>query len=152
MTDTAAAPVADKLGWAGLALGGAALVLTLVHFTAGPFEPTPALEDTIADTAKGIRDAVERAMSGDSPPPEPVARSWTIDRALAVVAAVAAATVMVLSITALALGAQRRLAVGGAVLGATAIATQVVIWAVLMIVGALLIWAIIENLGGILGE
>ncbi len=142
--------LARSLAYAGLAAGGLALLLVLVHFQAGPLAPTPALEDTIADTAAKIRASAARALAGEEAPVATAA--WDIDRVLRAVAAALGSAAIILSMTAFALGARLRLAIGGAVLGGAAVAAQFVIWLALALIGALLVWAILENLEGILGS
>ncbi|MBB4286351.1 hypothetical protein [Roseospira goensis] len=138
-------------GAAGVAviLGGAALLLVLIQFAAGPFAPQDSLGTTIVDIASDIRDAAARKLAGE-PKPEPQAPPWTIDRIMVVVALVAGGAALVVAAVGLLRGESPRALAVGAGLGAGAIVFQVAVWLALLIIGAMILVSILDNLGDIL--
>jgi len=135
----------------GFALGIASLLLALFHFGAGPLEPRPTIGQSIGEIAADIRQSAIKGLKGEAPPP-PRAAPWSLDRSLKT-------GIMVLAGFAVALGAlgyvlreNRRIAVSAVGLGATTIGFQVFTWVVLLIAGVILVIAIMQNLGEILGS
>ena len=86
------------------------------------------------------------------PPPAPVAEPWTIDKTLKLIAALLAGTGVVAGAASYVRKERLRAAVAGTVLGASAITFQLFTWSILMIAGAIIIYAIIHNIGDILGD
>ena len=138
-------------GIVGFALGAVALLLVLVHFWAGPFAPQQRMTVTVGEIAADIRQAAIRKLKGvPSPKPAPVA--WDSDRILKLVAALLAGMAVIVGVASLVRRETWRPAVGGIALGGGAIAFQVFTWATLLVVGALILCVIIQNITGILGE
>ena len=152
---TAAATTANTprpiTGYVGLAAGAMALLLVLVPFWAGPFAPRQDITVSVGTIAAKIRLSAKRALKGE-PPTKPVATSWTIDRILKVIAAVLAAAAVVLGLTGWARGEPWRPAAAGIGVATAAIAFQFFAWAVMVVLGVLLLIAIIQNIDGILGD
>ncbi len=131
----------------GIAVGAVALLLVLVHFYAGPFAPQKPIERTVAETAVAIRDATVAALRGEDVEDEVSQRDFDIDRALAIFAAVLGGLAIILGVVGFAKGEPARAAGGAAVLGAGAIAFQFAIVAIGAIVLAILVAAVIGQLG-----
>lgn len=132
----------------GIALGAVALLLVLVHFYAGPFAPQKPIERTVAETAVAIRDATVAALRGEEVEEDETSqRDFDIDRALAIFAAVLGGLAIILGVVGFAKGEPARAAGGAAVLGAGAIAFQFAIVAIGAIVLAILVAAVIGQLG-----
>ncbi|MQX38333.1 hypothetical protein [Roseospira navarrensis] len=151
MSNTPAASV-PSAGWAGIAavlFGGLALLIVLIEFSAGPFAPQPEASTVIGETAAGIRDAARRALAGEAPPP-PTARTWDIDRVIALAGMATGGVAVILAVLGAVLREPRTALVGGAALGATAILLKVSIWIALLVAGVVILWAIIDNIGDIL--
>ncbi len=150
MSSTASAtrPVASLISFA---VGAAALLLVLVHFGAGPFAPQQRASVTVGEIAAEMRKAATRKLLG-KPNPAPKAKPWTIDRVLNLVAAMLAGLAVIAGIAGLVRRENWRLAAGGIVLGAGAVAFQFFTWAVLMVLGGLILIAIIQNIGDIIGD
>ena len=55
--------------FAGIGIGGFALLLVIAHFWAGPFVPQPTLEEVVAEKAVSIRKATISALKGETSPP-----------------------------------------------------------------------------------
>ena len=155
MTTTTAVQPSPVAGYIGFALGALSLLLVLTHFWSGPFAPQQRTGVTVGELAAEIRHAAVRKLKGQ-PPPKPTARPWDIDRVLEVVAALLAG----LALIAGAAGYARRedwrpaMAVAvlhvGDVIGASAVAFQFFAWAILVIAGAIIIAAVVYNIGDIL--
>jgi hypothetical protein len=138
------------LGLTAFALGAAALLLVLLQLWAGPFAPRQSAPVTIGETAAQIRQAAQRALAG-APPPAPAPAAWDIDRLLAAATAGAAGLALVLAAAALIRREDWRPAAAGLALAGGAVAVQIATWAILVIAGAILLYAILSNLDSILG-
>lgn len=142
-----ARPVA---GFFGFAFGALALMLVLVHFWVGPFAPQQRAGVTIGEIAGDIREAAVRKLKGE-PQPKAVPAEWGTDRIVKLVAAVLAGLAVVAGIAGLVRRETWRPAAAGITLGVCAVAFQVFTWTILVLVGALILYAIINNIDGILG-
>lgn len=139
--------VTSKLGFTGIAVGAAALLLVLVHFWAGSFSPQPTLETTVAEKAVAIRDATVAALKGEdareyAPPSE-----MNLDKVIDISGSVLGGIAVILGVLGFATKESPRVAGGAAVLGAGAIAFQFAALAVGAIIVAILIAAVISQLG-----
>lgn len=133
-------------GFFGICIGGIALLLALAHFWAGPFSPTPTLETTIADKAASIRTATLKALKGEEYREVPET-SWDADKAIYVITALLGGLALILSIVALAKQEPKRVALGGAVLGASAITFQFLAMYLMAFLVILLICAVLSSIG-----
>jgi hypothetical protein len=138
-------------GYLGIALGAAGLGIALLHIFGGPFAPQPTLGETAGALAGEMRAAAQRALAGE-PAPAPQPRGWGIDRILAVAGPLLGAGALALAIVSALRQDPRRLPAYGAGLGVAAIALPFVWWLALLIAGAAIAVAVVENLGDILGE
>ena len=141
-------PIAGMISFAA---GALALLMVLAHFWNGPIAPQQRVGVTVGEIAGDIRQSAIRKLKGQ-PPPAPVAEPWTIDKTLKLIAALLAGTGVVAGAASYVRKERLRAAVAGTVLGASAITFQLFTWSILMIAGAIIIYAIIHNIGDILGD
>jgi hypothetical protein len=135
------------LSFIGIGIGSIALLLALVHFWAGPFSPQPTLEQTVAEKAVAIKKATIAALKGEkSPAPEQV-KSRDLDEILSIVTAVLGGLAIILGVIGYAKKEPMRVAGGAAILGGSAIAFQFLALALGAILIAILIVAVLGNLG-----
>ena len=153
MADTAEAPRA-VLGWLGFAIGGVALILTIVVFWAGPFAPQQQTGVTLGELAADIAKSAARSVAGQ-PQPEPVAEPRDIDDWLEIGVGALAGLAVVLGIASLVRHERMRAGVSGIALGGLAIGFQLFTWTVMSILGGLIhvgiIYALRDALGDIFG-
>ena len=136
-----------KFSFSGIAVGAIALLLVLVHFWAGPFSPQPTLEQTVAEKAVAIRDATVAALKGQETDQKGYRSEMDVDRALDIIGAVLGGTAIVLGVLGYAKKEPLRVAGGAAVLGTGAIAFQFAAIAVGAIIVAILVAAVLSQLG-----
>lgn len=136
-----------RISLGGIAVGGIALLLAVVHFWGGPFGQPKSVERTVAETAVAIRDATVAALKGEEIEERAPERSFDIDRALMLSASVLGGIALILGVVGYAMGEPARAAGGAAILGAGAIAFQFAIVALGAIVLAILVAAVIGELG-----
>ena len=132
-----------KIGYIGLALGGAALLLAVVHFWAGPFAPQASIGTEIADKAAAIRDSTLAALKGEAYGQE-AASPWNADRFTQIIVAVAGGLAVILGVLAFVQNAPRRLAGTAVSLGIGALVFQFYPVYVITILSILLILYIIS--------
>lgn len=136
------------LSWTAFALGALALLASIIHFWAGPIDPPPSLEHVVADRAVAIRDATVARLAGrEAPAPEATQRSWSNDRMLTVTVVTLGALSLVLAVAGFARGEPRRVAVGAAFLGASAIAFQLFT----VVLGVIVVLVLVALVLGALG-
>jgi len=145
------APSQPIAGFIGLGMGAAALLMVLVHFWAGPFATQQRVAVTVGEIAADMRQAAVRKLKG-LPQPKPVSVPWDSDSIMKLVAALLAGMAIIVGVVGLVRHEVWRPAAGGITLGVGAIAFQVFTWAILVVAGALIIVAIIQNFTDIIGE
>ena len=150
MSDTQLPLAGLRWGHVAIGMGALSLSLAMLHVFGGPFAPTPSAATTVGDIAGEIRAAALRAVKGD-PQPAPIPRGWDIDRVLMIAAPLLGVLAIVLSMVAALRREGPRLAGYGAALGVGAIVFQTIWWIAALIAGIVLLVAIIENIGDILG-
>lgn len=150
MTQISARP-SPIAGMFGFAAGAAAFILVLVHFWAGPFAPQQGVTISIGEMAAEIREAATRAISGEAQP-EATVTDWTLDKTIKLVAAVLAGLAVILGLAGMIRRETWRPAAGAITLGVAAVVFQMFVWAAMLIVGCILLFAIIQNVDGILGS
>ena len=136
----------NKFGFIGIGFGAVALLLALVHFWAGPFSAVPTLETTIADKAASIRTATLKALKGEEYR-EVTKSNWSTDKVANVTTAVFGGLALIFSILALSKHEPKRVVVGGAVLGVSAIAFQFIAMYAMALLVVLLVFAVLSSLG-----
>lgn len=144
-------PTRAVLGWSGFATGAFALVFTLVLVWAGPFAPQQSAGVSLGELAAEIAASAARSLAGQ-PQPAPVAAPHDIDDYLNVGVAALAGLAIVLGVAALVRHEQKRAAISGIALGLLAVGVQLFAFAIMMIVGALVIAAMIYALRDAFGD
>lgn len=138
------------VGSIAIALGAAALLLAIAHFWGGPFTQQPPTEKTVAEKAVAIRDATVAALKGEeyTPAAEVAKRSrWDLDQLARLATGVMAGAAIILAVVSLAMHEPLRVAAGGVILGGAALAFQFVIIAIAAVFMAILIGAVLGELG-----
>ena len=137
----------SKLSFIGIGLGSIALLLALFHFYAGPFSPQPTLEDTIAEKAVAIRDATIAALKGEEKEKKTVMSEMNLDKGVQIATALLGGIAIILGVIGFAKKESIRVASGAAVLGGGAIAFQFLTVALGVIVVAILVAAVLSQIG-----
>lgn len=137
----------SKFGFIGIAIGSLALLLTLVHFWAGPFSPQPTLEKTVAEKAVAIKKATIAALKGEEQQVPVRQSSMDTDKMVSLATAVLGGLAIILGVFGYAKKEPLRVAGGAAVLGGSAIAFQFAVLALGAIVLAILIAAVLSQIG-----
>jgi len=117
-----------------------------VHFWAGPFSPQTTLEQTVAQKAVAIKKATIAALKGE----EPVnvsRKSMDADEIIRLVTAILGGLAIILGVYGFARKEPLRVAGGAAVLGGGAIAFQFAAIALGAIVIAILVAAVLSQIG-----
>ena len=142
-----------RWGFWSVTLGGLGLILVFYHIFGISTEPTPSAGQQIGEIAGEIRRSAWRSFLGLGPEPaEPVAPAPMDFRHLAGVAAPILGVIAI--VLALISGLRRenwRYPVYGAGLGVASIVFVYIWWLALLFIGAMLLVAIIENIGDIFG-
>ena len=136
----------STLSFIGIGLGSVALLLALVHFWAGPFSPQPTLEQTVAEKAVSIKQATLAALKGEKAPP-PQSRTIDTDQLISIGTAILGGIAIILGVIGFAKKEPIRVAGGAAVLGGSAIAFQFAVIALGAIVLAILVAAVLSQIG-----
>ena len=144
-------PQRATLGWMGFAVGSAALILTMAIFWAGPFAPQQSAGVSLGELGAEMAKSAARSVA-DQPQPAPVAPTRSIDDYLAVGVAVLAGLSIILGIAALIRHEQRRAALSGIALGVMAVSFQVFTWAIMMIVGTMVIVGLVYAMRDAFGD
>lgn len=137
----------SRLGFIAMTLGAAALLVAIVHFWAGPFAPSPTLEQVVADKAVSIKQATIAALRGEEPKAAVQRQRMDADQWVSLTTALLGGLAIVLSVVAYAKKEPLRVAGGAAVLGASAMAFQFAVLALGAIVLAIIIAAVVSQLG-----
>lgn len=140
----------SPFGYLSAGLGAAALLLALVHFWAGPLAPQPTLEEAVAETAVGIREAAVRALRGEEPPP-PERPEWDIDKTVSVATAAAGGVAIIFALTGFIRHETKRPLIAGAALGIGAITFQFFAWLALALIFVALVSVFLQNFDGVIG-
>ncbi|MEO0680607.1 MAG: hypothetical protein AAF192_09355 [Pseudomonadota bacterium] len=137
-------------GGLSVAAGAIALMIVAIHIFGGPFAPQPSVGEAIGGIAADIRASALRSLNG-APRQAAVAAPWDIDRALALAGPVMATLAPIAATVSAVRRETRRPLAFGAMLGAAALALQLVWWIALLFAGAILLYAILANMESILG-
>lgn len=137
----------SKFSFTGITIGAVALLLAIVHFWAGPFSPQSTLEQTVAEKAVSIKEATIAALKGEEPKAAVKQRSMDTDQILSLVTAVLGGLAIIFGVFGYAKKEPLRVAAGAAVLGGSAIAFQFAVLALGVIVVAILIAAVLSQIG-----
>ncbi len=137
----------SKLSFIGIGVGSVALLLALFHFYAGPFSPQPTLEDTVAEKAVAIRDATIAALKGEEKEKKTVMSEMNLDKGVQIATALLGGIAIILGVIGFAKKESIRVSSGAAVLGSGAIAFQFLTVALGVIVVAILVAAVLNQIG-----
>jgi hypothetical protein len=136
-----------SIGFIGIGIGAIAMLMGIVHFFAGPFSPRPGIETTVAEKAVAIKNATIAALKGEKAEEKVLPSDIDLDEALRIATGVLGGLAIVLGVVGFAKGEPLRVGGSAAVLGGAAVAFQFAIIAVGAIVGAILIAAVISQIG-----
>ena len=143
-TKTAISP----LGYSALLSGTVALVAAVLHFWIGPLSEPPPVEESVAEIAVSIRDAVVSELRGeDYESSRSSARQWDADRVVDVGTVAAGLLAILLAVASFIRREDLRVAGSAAALGGGAIAFQFLAFALGIIVFAILVAAVLGALG-----
>ena len=134
-------------GFIGIGIGAIALLAAIVHFWAGPFSPQPSLEKSVAEKAVAIKNATIAALKGEEIEEEVSPRKIDLDQGLRLATSVLGGLAIILGVVSFARREPWRVGGGAAVLGGAAVAFQFAVIALGAIVGAILIAALISQIG-----
>jgi len=134
-------------GLIAMILSAIALVVVVVQLAAGPFAPQPTAEENIADLIVGVKDAVEARAKGETVTASKP-NAWDIDRILITSSIAMAGAAMLFGVFAIARKEPKTPALIGFGLGTGTLFVIWLQWIAFIILGALLIAAIINALGG----
>lgn len=136
-----------SIGFIGIGIGAISLLMVIVHFWAGPFSPQPSLETTVAEKAVAIKNATIAALKGEKVEKKVSPSSIDLDGALRITTGVLGGLAIILGVISFATKEPLRVAGGAAVLGGAAVAFQFAVIALGAIIGAILIAAVISQIG-----
>jgi hypothetical protein len=137
----------STIGFIGITVGAVALLLAIVHFWMGPISPQPSVEKTVAEKAVAIKNATIAALKGEQVEEKPAPRSIDLDQAMRLATSVIGGLALILGVVSFAKREPLRVGGGAAFLGGAAIAFQFAVIALGAIVLAILIGAVISQLG-----
>lgn len=136
----------STFGLLAVALGFLAFAAVVGHFFAGPFDPPPPLEVSIADKAASIRDATVAALKGEDYEAESVVRPRTLDDYLTYGFMALAVLAILMSVVGFVRHERWRPSVAGAALGGLAIAFQFATIVFFGLMFAIVLAAVIDRL------
>jgi peptidoglycan/LPS O-acetylase OafA/YrhL len=137
----------SRIGFIGIAVGAVALLTALVHFWMGPISPQPSVETTVAEKAVAIKNATIAALKGEKAEEKVAPRSIDPDQAVRNATSVLGGLALILGVVSFAKREPLRVGGGAAFLGGAAIAFQFAVVALGAIVLAILIGAVISQIG-----
>ena len=108
-------------GIIGIVVGSIALLLSLIHFWAGPFAPKPTIESVVAEKAASIRKAAIDAIKGKEPEKRTFVSKWDADKITDVITALLGGIAIILGTIGFDRKEQNRIVGGAAALGVSAI-------------------------------
>ncbi|MEO1779006.1 MAG: hypothetical protein AAFU63_09455 [Pseudomonadota bacterium] len=138
-----------RAGTLGFALGGAALLVVLVTFVAGPFAPQHSVGVSLGEIAAEAGKATLRNWIGVEQP-TPQAAPWTIDRVLWVLGITLGIAGILCGGAAFVRREPRSIAAWATGLGIAAITVQFLTSALMIILGVIVVCALIYTLGDVL--
>jgi hypothetical protein len=137
----------STIGFIGIGVGAVALLLGMIHFWAGPFSPQPSLEKTVAQKAVAIKNATIAALKGEEIEDKASGKRIDLDQGIRIATNVMGSLAIIFGVIGFAKSESLRVAGGAAVLGGLALAFQFAILALGAIVLAILIAAVISQIG-----
>ncbi|MGD8266139.1 MAG: hypothetical protein PVF23_00460 [Chromatiales bacterium] len=137
----------STIGFIGIGVGAIALLVAIAHFWAGPISPQPSVEKTVAEKAVAIKNATIAALKGEEVEETAPVRTIDIDQGLRIATSVLGGLAVILGVVSFARREPLRVGGGAAFLGGAAIAFQFAVIALGAIVLAILIAAVLSQIG-----
>ena len=131
----------------GVVLGFLAFAAIVGHFFAGPFDPPPPLETSIAEKAVSIRDATVAALKGEEYEAKSNVQPRTLDDYLTYSFLALAVIAILMSVIGFVRHERWRPSVAGAALGGLAITFQFATVVFFGLMFAIVLAAVIDQLG-----
>lgn len=116
------------------------------HFFAGPFDPPPPIEISIAEKAADIRDATVAKLKGEDYEARSTVQPKTLDDYLTYALMALASLAILMAVIGFVRRESLRASVAGAALGGMAITFQVAVVMFFILIGVLLLSAVLEQL------
>ncbi len=135
-------------GFTALGLGALSLLGAMVVIYAGPFSPQPSIGTALGEFTADYINSALRGLKGVAQP-EAVARTFDIDRFLAIGVSAFGVLSVVLGLIGLARKEPAQIVICGLSVGIAALTFQFVAWLALLICGIILLVSIIGNIGSI---
>ena len=129
-----------------MGLGFVAFAAVVGHFFAGPIDPPPPIEVSIAEKAASIRDATVAALKGEDYEAESTVRPRTLDDYLTYALMTLAVLAILMSVVGFVRHERLRPSVAGAALGGLAIAFQFATVVFFGLLFAIVLAAVIDQL------
>lgn len=136
-------------GWSGIALGGLALLLAMVHFYAGPFASQQTLESLVAGKAMAIKESLLASLAGHQIPEKVSQPQYDADRILKIVTAVLAVGAVVLGAIAGACKENPRAVSAAVMLGIGTLAFQIAMFAFGVVMAIFLVLLVLSLIFGV---
>ena len=127
-------------------LGFTAFAAVVAHFFAGPIDPPPPIETSIAEKAVEIRDATVAALKGEEYEAEPEVRPKTLDDYLTLGLVGLAALAILMAVIGFIQHERLRPSIAGAALGGLAITFQFAVVLFMGLLFALILAVVLEQL------
>lgn len=143
---TATARTGSTYGIAAVVLGFLAFAAVIGHFFAGPFDPPPPMEISIAEKAADIRDATVAALKGEEYEAKSRQRPRTLDDYLTYALMALAGLAILMGVIGFIRRESLRPSFAGASLGGLAIAFQVATMLFIAFLCAIVLAAVIDQL------
>ncbi len=139
-------PKSPTFGILAVALGFLAFAAVVGHFFAGPFDPPPPVEVSIAEKAADIRDATVAALKGEEYEAKSQVRQRTLDDYLTYSIMGVAAIAILMGVIGFVRHESLRPSIAGAALGGLAITFQVAVMLFFALLFCLLLGAVLDKL------
>lgn len=135
-------------GWSGIALGGLALLLAMVHFYAGPFVPPQTLESLVAGKAAAIKESLLASLAGHQIPEKVSRPYYDVDRILKIVTAALAVGAVILGTIAGVCKENPRAVSAAVMLGIGTLAFQVALFAFGVVMAIFFVFVVLSVIFG----
>ncbi|MDJ0699621.1 MAG: hypothetical protein QNJ07_07165 [Woeseiaceae bacterium] len=139
-------PPSSTFGILAVALGFLAFAAVVGHFFAGPFDPPPPVEVSIAEKAADIRNATVAALKGEDYEAKSQLRQRTLDDYLTYSIMGLAAIAILMAVIGFVRHERLRPSIAGAALGGLAITFQVAVTLFFALLFCLLLGAVLDKL------
>lgn len=132
-----------KVGYIGILLGAAALLLVLVSFWAGPFSAQPVLEVALLEQVDAVREASAAAWAGQA---SSAMAGGNIDAAISIIIPTLGSLALILAVVACVKKEPYVFPSGAAALGGSAIAFQFIAMYAMGVLVVLVICVVLSSL------